>query len=266
MPRRFLFIRGSQPYQYLKDKFLYVRSFIQYKLNSYPKEVGDNPIFIFNHIPKCGGTSLNIVLRKWFLIKRDYAPSELKNNDSKVLESLFLKFDQKTPELNKMKPWELIAGHYHLPRFSLERRISDIYSNPNVKSITFLREPLEQRISMYNYATEKGHPFVKGLSLEDYIFIDKNFIATTLNCNEENYKDILGKYFFVGILEKYDFSVKKLANKLGKNKPEIIPKVNVSNQPIENNLLPKEKVLEFNKLNNLDYLIYNYTLENLIID
>ena len=53
----------------------------------YPK----NPVYIFHHIPKCGGTSLSYILNKWFVVVRDYR----KNPD--ILVRLWLDTDINGP-------------------------------------------------------------------------------------------------------------------------------------------------------------------------
>lgn len=31
-----------------------------------------SPIYIFHHIPKCGGSSIRMILNEWFVVKSDY--------------------------------------------------------------------------------------------------------------------------------------------------------------------------------------------------
>lgn len=256
----FLKLRRTNTFQALKGLVLYQRKKIEHFLNPYPKEVGENPIFIFNHIPKCGGTSFNLILRNWFYLKKDYSPHEIKFRDEKRLEEEFEKFESFSHDLKTLKPWVILAGHYHNSRFRLSKRFPDIYENQKVKLITFVRDPLAHHLSMYKFGKKKGHDFVKGLSLSDYLKKDSNFLAATIECTLENYKSRIDGYFFAGIVEEYEESLKQLSSKLGKAMVEKIP---IENQTNSNTLyvsLSEEEINLFKESNKLDYLIYDYCL------
>ncbi|KPQ19468.1 MAG: Sulfotransferase family [Algoriphagus marincola HL-49] len=259
MAKKFLKIRRSKPYQYLKDKFLYSRAYLQYKLRPYPKEVGENPIFIFNHIPKCGGTSLNIVLRKWFHMVRDYPPHDLQFPDPKDWEIAQSKFENSPPKIRNLKPFQIVAGHYHHPRNRFSKRIMPYAKYCNLKKITFVRNPLAQRLSLYKYGKRKGHQWVEGFSLEDYVLSEANFLARTLECDDSNFKKVLDSYFFVGITEEYDESIKKLGCALGKSSLGEIPHVNKTDSSSELTKLSQDIIEAFKEENKLDYMIYNYS-------
>lgn len=260
MKIKFLTLRRSKFYQNLKNIFLYWNSFCIYQWNSYPSNLGQKPIFIFNHIPKCAGTSFNQVLRAWFYLKMDYEPNEIQypNANELVIESNT--FEKAAPDLNRKRPWEIVAGHYHHSRFNLSKRFPGIYENPKVKLITFVRHPLAHHLSMYKFGKKNGHEFVRGLQLSDYMRNDTNFLARALECTLENYKTRIDTYFFVGIVEEYKESVKKLANKLGKLEPK---KISILNKTYSHSLyksLSEEEITLFEKNNKLDYMIYSYCL------
>lgn len=263
MSKFLLSIRRTEAFQKAKNKVLFFNKGIQYFINPYSEKVGSSPIFIFNHIPKCGGTSFNLILRNWFYLKKDYSPHEIIFRDEKRLEEEFEKFENFSPDLKTLKPWVILAGHYHNSRFRLSRRFPDIYENQKVKLITFVRDPLSHHLSMYKFGKKKGHDFVKGLSLSDYLKKDSNFLATTLECTLENYKSRIDGYFFAGIVEEYEESLKQLSSKLGKAMVEKIP---IENQTNSNTLyvsLSEEEINLFKESNKLDYLIYDYCLTKL---
>lgn len=108
---------------------MFLRAFIKNKLNPFPKELGENPIFIFKNIPKCGGTSFNVILRTWFYLIKDYSPDDIQFPDKNNLSIELDNFERSVPRLNKVKPWKILAGHYHHPRFSLSKRFPGIYEN-----------------------------------------------------------------------------------------------------------------------------------------
>ncbi|EAZ82440.1 sulfotransferase family 2 domain-containing protein [Algoriphagus machipongonensis] len=258
MAIRFLFIRKSKPYQYLKDKFLYGRAYIQYKLNPYPEEVGENPIFIFNHIPKCGGTSLVLILGKWFYLRKDYSPLDIKYPNRNDFLDAYENFKNSQPEIFYLKPWEIIVGHYYISEIRLSERFPGIYNNLNVNKITFVRDPLSHHLSLFKFGKERGHNFVKGMELTDYLHEDSNYMAKSLECTQENYKSIIDSYFFVGIVERYDDSIKVLSKLLGKDQRIDIPNKNTTNSKSLYQNLSKEDIDLFKINNSLDYNIYNY--------
>lgn len=204
---------------------------------------------------------MNIVLRSWFYLKMDYEPNEIKNPDPNNLVIESNKFEEAAPDLNKIKPWEILAGHYHHPRFSLSKRFPGIYEAQNVKLITFIRDPLSHHLSMYKFGKKMGHDFAKNLSLSDYMNKDINFFARALECTIENYKSRIDSYFFVGIVEEYNKSMQLLSKKI--SKPDI-KKIPFENRSYSNSLLEslsKEEINSFKENNKLDYLIYDYCLK-----
>lgn len=146
---------------------MYLKAYINYILNPYPDQVGKRPIFIFNHIPKCGGTSLNIVLRKWFHLVRDYPPHDLQYPDPKDWDKAQVECEKDLPKLNQLKPYQILAGHYYHPRnrFSIRLKINPV--NEKLKKITFLREPLAHRLSLYKFGVKRGHNWVNGFTLNE---------------------------------------------------------------------------------------------------
>lgn len=227
-------------------------------MNPYPKEVGENPIFVFNHIPKCGGTSLNIVLRKWFHLVRDYPPHDLQFPDPEELEKAQVEFETNPPTIEKLKPFQILAGHYHNPRNRLAIRLKEKSLNEKLKKITFLREPLSHRLSLYKFGVKRGHKWVNGFSLNDYLKSESNFFAKVLECDEENYQEVLNSYFFVGILEENEQSINRLGKLIGRKVLFKIPHVNQTNSNTEMEKLDQEEIEQFKKMNELDYKIYNY--------
>lgn len=257
---KFFFIRKTKLYQFLKNIFLYIRAVANFLLKTSKPKYIDYSIFIFNHIPKCAGTSFNQTLRSWFYLKMDYEPNEIQYPNANELMIKSNKFEKSALDLNNLKPWEIVAGHYHHSRFSLSKRFPGIYENPKVRLITFVRHPLAHHLSMYKFGKKNGHEFVRGLQLSDYMRKDTNFLARALECTLENYKTRIDTYFFVGIVEEYKESVKKLANKLGKPEPKKISILNKTYSHSFYKSLSEEEITLFEKNNKLDYMIYSYCL------
>ncbi len=200
-------------------------------------------ILVFHHIPKCAGTSVNKALEKrFFLIKDSYYRKHLFRTNNITLE--------------KIHNCHLISGHFELTGYYLKDRYPAILQDDRYKLFTFVRHPLEVRASLYYYNKKRGQSLG---SLVEYIFKEDNYIANRFPCNADNYKDILDRYFFIGINENMQESLDILMTLTGKKRIDI-PVINVSKRDDQLNSLSKDVVLKFEKRNALDYNIYEYAL------
>lgn len=142
---------------------------------------------IFFHIPKCGGTTVDAPLRKYFNIKEDYPYS-----------NFHLNYD--SPEKNKilLKEHPYVAGHIFLK--DLVEINQGIYRKP---IITVMRSPVPRLISFLRYLKQRaispipldGTPFEKHLStrfpnyykmmmlLRDHPLTDEKMLKKILDSN-----------------------------------------------------------------------------------
>lgn len=172
-----------------------------------------------------------------------------------IRETYYLKGFYKSDRINtkRARNAHCITGHFEYPGYQIPDRYPEFFG-PNFRLITFIRDPLETQISLYYY---KNPRIKKNVRLVDSIFFEKNYISKRIPCNEDNYREILDKYFFIGITERFEESVELLMRLLNKKNVRI-PKKNVSkkdNQVLE---LSNETIKKFTKENDLDYLVYNY--------
>lgn len=253
-------IRISKPYQGLKKFYLRNKPYFRYFSNKSKRDnlLGERPIFIYNHIPKCGGTSFNIILSDFFLTIYDYPPHELEFKfNSDFLENL-KKHEKKAPNYFELKPFQAMSGHYFYDKIFLSNRFKGVYKSSRVKLITFLRDPLRHRVSLYSFGIKKGHSYVKGIDLETYIFQEENYFSKLLECDINSYKDRIDGYFFIGIMEDFNKSIDVFQRKLEMKISRSIPNINKSNSDDFFVLLSKEAKEKFKIINHLDYLIYSY--------
>lgn len=211
-----------------------------------------NPAFIFHHLMKCGGTSVVITLYNWFnvIFEHTEAPNGL-YKDMNDYHRYKLNLDYIVSDT-------CIVGHFQHDGYFLSQRYSEAFRRPDeFKIFTFVREPLALVISLYYYSRESIV-----CSLENYINGHKNFLANLFPCNENNYKEVLDKYFFIGVVEKMQESFDKLADLSGKVRIKL-PYVNKSKKDDQISNLSLEFIQNFKRHNKLDYLIYDYCLEKL---
>ncbi|MEW6312659.1 MAG: hypothetical protein AB1513_01225 [Pseudomonadota bacterium] len=211
----------------------------------------DQPIHIFHHIPKCGGTSVRYLLGQWFQIIEDYRKGWSMEYPEKV-------------NLAAMQPHQCLCGHFELDGYHLYQRYPEVFTSDRYRVFTFVRDPLQVRLSLFKYSTSNGVPMHK--SIEDALSDNTrfNFLARRFPVTMENYQSVLDKYFFIGIIEHGQDSMDILAAKLGKQ-PLPLPWENRTRQHTERMLtkesLPQELIEKFKHDHALDYMIYDYCLD-----
>ncbi|MBS1553131.1 MAG: hypothetical protein JST15_13780 [Bacteroidetes bacterium] len=214
--------------------------------NQYLKKT---PAYIFHHLIKCGGTSLAQAIENWFKIEVDRV--ELSGDINR-----FIKYKL---NLLNLTSDTCIVSHFQYDGVFLHQRYPELIANKDeFKIFTFIREPLNFRASHYYYT--KNDEWNTGYSLKQVISNDANLISKLIPCNENNFREVLDRYFFIGIVEKMQESFDKLAELVNKKKITL-PFSNRSEKDDQLSKLSPEFKAEFKKKNYLDYMIYDYCLE-----
>ena len=208
-----------------------------------------DPVYVFHHMPKCGGTSLIQILNKWFIVVRDYRKDWSSTHSSSI-------------NIHKLRSIHCLSGHWELPGVYLRERYPEVFSNERYKVFTFLRDPLKHSLSLYRYEKENNQTDI--IEIEEHFKIRPNYMATILNATEKNYKQIIDRYYFVGIVEEMDKSIKILSKLIGK-KYYKIPWINRTKSDFKTSseILSKSAIDMFKEINTVDYLIYDYVSERL---
>ena len=115
-------------------------------------------------------------------------------------------------------------------------------------------------MSLFRYETK--HNVTKPRTIEKHLSTRKNYLASVLGVGWDDYKTVLDKYAFIGVLEESALSVEMLAWLLNKEKAGLP----WENKTIDGNgrsqdTLPDLMVQKFKEENGLDYAIYNYVVE-----
>jgi hypothetical protein len=208
------------------------------------------------HIPKCAGQSIRQVLQKWF--GNDFYTHYYQTHNS-------------PPEKVVLRPGMCIHGH-----FNKERRlgVADYYPNAD-QFITFLRNPLDIHVSNYFFWKQKARrrQIELGIICEggehDYRSIEDFFSKRPeshmlqyfpAEITRSNYVSMVDSLFvFVGIAEKMDLSVQRLAQALN-FKPVIAPRINTSEKDEWVADKTKERFMENNQL---AFALYRYAAQQL---
>lgn len=205
----------------------------------------NDPLYVFHHIPKCGGTSMLEVLRTWFITIEDYRTSWTTSHSAPA-------------DLRSLCTLHCLCGHFELEGVHLHQRYPEVFSSERYKVFTFVRDPLQLQLSLFRYEKEHAGP---SISLEEHLSFRPNYIASILPATAENYKQIIDRYFFVGILEEKQLSLDILASLLGKRRKQYpwVNRTSKKNGGIEE--VSSEILARFKRENELDYKIYNYCFE-----
>lgn len=208
-----------------------------------------DPVYIFHHLPKCGGTSINKILDSWFITVRDYRLGRTEIYPDKV-------------NLDALRSAHCLSGHFELEGFYLHQRYPELFKSNRYKVFTFIRDPLEVQMSLYRYENKAGVSKVR--NIEDHLKRRKNYLANLFPATLENYKEVINRYFFIGIIDYPQKSIDMLSAMIGKKSREI-PWMNrtiqVTGEAFGGNSLSQDVIDEFKSDNALDYLIYEYCIE-----
>jgi hypothetical protein len=210
------------------------------------------PVHVFHHIPKCGGTSVKIVLACWFVLVPDYRSGWQGGIPDKV-------------DVHRLRSGNCLSGHYADTGYYLHERYPEMLTSDRFRLITFVRDPLQVRLSLFRYENKFKdilHDRNVADKLEEHVFSKSNYLAGRFPATLENYKEVIDRYFFVGILEQAQASLDLLAHMIGKP-PQKFPWENATrkiNGPTSEEL-SDELIARFRDQNFLDYLIYDYCLQ-----
>lgn len=167
-------------------------------------------MYIFFHIPKTGGSSLDAILASWLNTYSEYDFSRNKNVED---------FDDD----------DCLTGHFNAALVGRPAALFNQYpwmiSNPNVRVLTMMRHPVERAISFFYHQKRLGYSG----SIESFFDnspLSKYSINYGVNCLAD---DIACSFFFVGVMERFEKLVKILSERVGKQSPSIF-KINSRNR------------------------------------
>lgn len=227
---------------------------------------------LFEHIPKCGGTTINDYLRSQYTHHRIFGISG--SNPSKSIK-LFLSFPKK-----KRHSYDLVCGH------GANRLRQHVH--PKTLAIIILRNPVDRIISHYYYVRRSPNHYLydevtaKNMSLVDYATsnlsreLRNNYICRILQMSPEMaestpdksinsaFNILRDEYCVVGVIENLNLVMKFLARKALFHDEYKDKKLNVTtNRPniMQVDQLTLNAIAEMNKL---DVRLYELVKEHLV--
>ncbi|MBW4653141.1 MAG: sulfotransferase family protein [Kaiparowitsia implicata GSE-PSE-MK54-09C] len=209
-----------------------------------------HPVYVFHHLPKCGGTSLLSALDQWFSVIKDYRAGWTSRYPNPV-------------DLETLRSANCLCGHFELEGYHLHQRYPQVLKSDHYRVFTFIRDPLQVRLSLYRYEWQHREllPHIqKAPVLEDHLLQRPNYLASIFPVTWETYQSVLDCYWFIGSLEQAQTSLNALARRMGKpSQPMPLLNATQNYAPTSDEIMVSPKLAaQFREVNALDYAIYDY--------
>jgi hypothetical protein len=208
-------------------------------------------IYLYHHLPKCGGNSFIRTCALWFPPKREMIGSY--PDRERIEEYAKTRFDYKD-----LPPNCFVHGHLLSKGVRPFERYGDYIEAGKFRVVTIFRNPLERTVSAWFHRQKKGKEF-EG-TFEDWLTRIRNQYSKYLGVTGDNWRERLDAYFLVGTTESLQLTIDLMAAKTGQTRLEV-PHLNQS--PRSEYDLTEERVQQFEADNALDYEIYRYAEERL---
>lgn len=199
----------------------------------------NGPIHVFHHLPKCGGTSVLHALSRWFRLVRDYRDGWSPQTPAPI-------------DLRKLSTNHCLCGHFDHGDLLLGRRYPSILADPRLQLFTFVRDPLEAKLSLYHYERKHRRTTVP---LERFLLDRPNYLSERFPLNSETFTDVVARYAFIGTTDNLQSSFDRLAELLGK--PDVpIGRSNAASKSAPH--LHPDFIAQFKEENQTDYALYRH--------
>lgn len=212
-----------------------------------------DPVTVFHHIPKCGGTSLLAVLEQWFIVRRDYRQGWAQEFGPPL-------------DLSALDGRHCLCGHFDGPEGRLSSRYPQVLGSTRFRCFTVVRDPLALVLSLYRWEGRMG--VRREDVLDRYLMDHVGILADALGAGPHNWRQVLEGYFFIGLQERLEESANLLAQRLGKP-PIPLPRLNVTDawgRAPQIRRLSAETLSRFRAANRLDTAIYQACVKRFALE
>ncbi|MGH8046466.1 MAG: hypothetical protein ACREKL_04405 [Chthoniobacterales bacterium] len=209
-------------------------------------------IYLYHHLPKCGGNSFIRTCALWFPPRREMIGSY--PDRERIAEYARTRFNYDDLPENCF-----VHGHLVSRGIRPFERYGDYIESGKFRVVTIFRDPLERTVSAWFHQQKKGRQW-EG-TFEDWLCRIRNQFSKYLGVTRDNWRERLDAYFLVGTMESLQLTADLMAAKTGQSRLEV-PHLNRS--PRSEYELSEECVQKFIADNALDYEIYRYSQERLL--
>jgi hypothetical protein len=221
---------------------------------------------LFDHLPKCGGSSLNAYLQAHYPRRKTFSTN---GSDSIASADKFKHLSE-----DKRYGYDFIKGH-------MAHELLD-WAHPECLKVTLFRDPVERIISHYHYAKATPIHYLHskihtlGLTLDDYVSLDglsaelrnwytTHFSGLTIAEAEQNPEEsisravdtVLNRYDLVGFLDNFSSFTEKLREQANLRYPYENGKLNVTADKPPRNRIAPSTLSKIEQVNFLDVAFYN---------
>lgn len=208
-------------------------------------------VYIYQHVPKCGGRSFIKACRKHLNKVADSPPSY----STKEQRAEFVKTKK---DLSELPARTLVHGHLVHEGMWPSQRYADELKTGRYGLITVIRNPLERAISAYFHRRKKGKEWHG--TLQEWLGSRKNNICSFLGVEMQGDVPVNDPFLMIGLTERLQESLDVFAN-LAAFPTETIERVNTSTRdPYE---LSKKELDAYRTVNAMDYALYEYASRKL---
>ncbi len=209
-------------------------------------------VYLYHHLPKCGGRSFVQGCLQWF-------PGKHEKIGRFPGRERIAEFARTRLDFDELPQPCFVHGHLVNDGIRPFERYGDYIAAGRCAVITIVRDPLERAVSAYFHRQKRGLPWPE--PLEQWLFRGRNKIARYLGVSAMgDWPARLDQYLLIGTTESLQMTLDIMAKKTG-NPPVSSPHLNPS--PRGDYDLKPEVIEKFRADNALDFLIHQYATERL---
>jgi Sulfotransferase domain len=216
--------------------------------------VMEKVVYLYHHVPKCGGRSFIKQCKEWFPWFQERIGSY--PTDERIAE-----FARTRLDFDELPSPAFVHGHLVSDGLRPFERYGDHVASGCCRVLTIVRDPMERCISAFFHRRKKGREWHG--TLETWVLTRRNRLANFLGVTETNWRERLDSYILVGTTEQLQLTTDVFAKMTG-NSAGPIPHLNPSARDAYK--LPTETVEKFRARNALDLEIHSYAVERLASD
>jgi len=169
--------------------------------------------YLFNHMPKCGGTSFGAFWDDVFDVVPDYVRANWKAHPERLTRHL-----ARAHDLSELTKRHCVVGHFNLPKTLLWVRYPALETMKH-KKFSVLRDPFDTAISGVHFNIRRGRmrDDLTHAQISKVAMGRANYFARVLGIRDTADIDaVLDRYWFIAPLERIDEAAALIEQETGR--------------------------------------------------